>query len=298
MSLEAFLAETEKPESGGSGGAFITIAKARVFVCWQGWTNNMSEVFEFEPDNEEDKIRAKTECQTYIDSGSNQFDQWPRNGICTHIFGDDVHTNAEGNFHWGDIVDFVKKYESDLTVFPGGATKPSLFTEDELKLVSGPMPYNLVVEGIKANPNIADWKIHWVKLSQEINQWSKAKGKKNKKGYDLRIHIIQKVYANEAEAKADAEVIKAGQAQTMARPTVANGQLSTKALATWGGDNETALAAMLKQKPAIENLIENAKNGIGPDKKLNLSEAQEWAANALGFEADDLPFVGIELVPF
>ncbi len=282
MSLEAFLNEAEKPESSG-GGAFITVAKVRVFFCWQGWSNGKSELFEYAAGSAEAEAEAKVECQTYIDSGTKdgKYDQWPQKGICTHIEGTDVPTNAEGHFHWGDIEDFVKKYESDVN---------ANFTEEELKLVSGPMPFNLVINGLKNNPSVADEKPHWVKLSQEINQWSKAKGKKNKKGYDLRVHVVQHVYTSEKEAKYDAENIKAGQATS--QPQVDNGQLSAKALETWG-----SLEALKAKKAEIENAIQNAVNGIG-SSKMSKAKAQAHAAEGYVIEEADLATIGIEIVPF
>ncbi len=287
MSLEAFLADVEKPESSGEGSAFVTIAKTRVFLCYQGWTNGQSELFEYEAGDSQAEAASKVECQSYIESGVNDFDQWPQKGICTHIYGDDVPTNAEGNFHWGDIHDFAKKYESDLNF-------PDNFTEDKLKLVSGSMPFNLIVEGVKDNPSVADWKIHWVKMSQEINQWSKAKGKKNKKGYDLRVHVIQHVYANEAEAKADAETIMGSR---VFQPQIGNGQLSKKAIETWGdkaGTHEVALASLMEIKPKIENAINNAINGIGVPKKSE-TDAQVYAAGGYNIEVSDLALLGIEI---
>ncbi len=295
MSLEAFLAEVEKPESGGKGGAFITVAKVRVFFCWQGWTNGVSELFEFKAGNGGAETEAEIKCQEYIDSGSNNYEQWPQKGICTHVFGDWVPTNSEGKVHWGDTLDFVKKWESD--------TNFHKLSEDEQGLVAGPMPFNLVVDGIKAHPAAFEQE-QCVKMSQEFNQWTKAKGKKNKKGYDIRVYVIQHVYENKAEAEADAQLIKAGQGQTTTQPQVDNDQLSALAIETWGQEGalsiQETLDGMKTQKASIENFIQNLQNGIGAKggKKLGIPESQIAAANGHGMEATDLPLIGISEVPF
>ncbi len=288
LNLEAFQMEVDKPEDGGSN-TFVTIAKAQVYFCWQGWTNGQSELFEYRAGNNESSDVARNHCQNYIESGVNNYEQWPQNGICTKIFGDWVPTNAEGKFSWGNIYDFVKKYESNKNSHK--------LAEDEQQKVTGPMPFNLVVEGIKTNPSVFEQE-QYVKMSQEINQWAKAKGKTNKKGYDLRVHVIQHVYKSKAEASVEVKAINAsaGQDVSQSQPNI---QLSDRAFETWGEggalSKEEILKTMKTQKGNIETFIEKALNGIGMDK-MSLPDAQVFVANNHGMEQSDLPLIGIGIL--
>ncbi len=304
MSLDQLLAGLENQESGSGDGdvSFVSIAKVRVFFGWEGFSNDARKYFEYIPGDADDRLKAQAECKLYTDTDTiSQYSQFPKDGICTEIYGDDIPTHKDGKLEWGTFVSFANQYESDANISKLTSNFPQEEQAKEQAEIAGPMPYNLVIEALKDHLAISDWKPHWCKLEQKINQWQKFKGKKNKKGYDWRVYVIQHVYENEAEAKADAEVIKASNAQ----PQIANdgAQLSAEAIETWKN-----LAALKKQKYAIQNTIERAIMGIGvtaieelgiaANEKLNEADAQAYAAEGYGIKPEDLLLIGIGEAPF
>ncbi len=297
MSLDQFLAGLKNQESGDEGGnvSFVDVAEIRVFFGWEGFSNDVRKYFEYIADSADDRLRAQAECKAYTDTDTtSQYSQFPRDGICTEIYGDDVPTHKDGKFEWGNSVSFANQYESDANI--------SKLTEEEKAKITGPMPYNLVIDALKEHITVADWKPHWCKLEQKINQWQKAKGKTNKKGYPHRLYVIQRVYTLKAEAKADAETIKAEQAFN--QPQSVNSQLSPKAHETWGEDglrsNDEILKYLRGETDNILGTIENARNGIGTDKneKLGQEAAENFAAEGFGISLKDFELIGVVEVPF
>jgi len=270
MSFDAFEAEVENQESSGGGTIFTDIAKVRVFFCWQGYSNNLPKMFEYVLGNDDSKKEVRTECQKYCDTDTqSRYKNFPQEGICVQIFGNDIPTHKDGNFYWGDSFSFASCYEREGNI--------NELTNEEKASINGPMPYNLAIESIRSNRVLTDWKPHWVKITQEINQWQKAKGKTNKNGFPKRLYIVQQVYENEAEAKAEAEAINGGAGQGVSQNNTADIQLSDRALEVWGEGGALSkteiLSAMRTQKTKIENFIGNALNGLGMEK-MSLPAAQ------------------------
>ncbi len=297
MSLDQLLAGLKNQESGDGGGAtsFIDVAEVRVFFGWEGYSDNVPKYFEYVPDSTDGRTRARAECEAYIKTDTmSQWAGFAKDGICIEIYGDDIPTHKDGKFEWGNSVSFANQYESDANI--------SKLTEEEKAKITGPMPYNLVIDALKEHITVADWKPHWCKLEQKINQWQKAKGKTNKKGYDKRLYVIQHVYTNEAEAKADAETIKAEQAFN--QPQSVNGQLSPKAHETWGEgglrSNDEILEYLRGEKDNIRDAIRDAKKGIRTPKnvKLGSDEAEDFAAEGYGISLEDFALIGVVEVPF
>ncbi len=311
MGSKEFFEMAEKPE-GSSSSSFFTVAKVEISMAFRGGYKRTSEYFSFS--NSNDQSTARTKCQAYMDEiGENKWPsgdpKWPVIGVLTTLHGDDVPTSPSGK-RWETMpeniwMEFIEKNHSDLTY--ANVFEPIL-SEEVRASVRGSMPYTATLIALKeVNADELFHQPTWCKLTQEVNQWEELNVKRgkidpntyadkdgNEKTSPYRFWVIRGVYANEAEAKADAEVIKAGNVQ----PQVANdgAQLSAEAIKTWKN-----LAALKKQEDNIIDTIENAMKGIGiPDnEKLSLADAQAYAAEGYGIKPEDLLLIGIgEEVPF
>lgn len=284
MTLERFLEEAEAPEQ------WITIAKVGVSMCWQAFAAADTKVFNYWYEDTKAKVDAKRQCQAYLnDVHGKDADQWPQLGISITVHGDDIPTHKDGKFKDGkDWIDFISKYQSDanLDKFRLG--------DEVLDRITGPMPYTVTLDTIKANPTLLSKIPLWCKLTQEIDQYAKAKGNKRKytdgngdeKEAARNFWVIQHIYAGEAEAKEDAIATKGGDT---ARTTTGNAVVS----------NEEQLKLWA---PEISFHIGNAMKGIdgegNPMDKLPLLKAKKYVAEDLyGIKVSDINNLNLE-IPF
>ncbi len=310
MSLDQFLAEGKEHEQEQGGNDFATIAKVQVRWAYRAGIASTSVFFPYQYGDSEGKALAETQCQTKIgdERWSNGKLKRPVFGFLTEVYGNDVPTSLEGFWKTEIWSDFIEARANDKTY-----AKMAESLSDEIKdSVRGKMPYTAIVDTlVEIN---APMKLFeeptWCKLTQEINQWDQLKvmeGKLKPRVYKdketfYRYFLIRHVYENEAEAKADAETIKAEQSFNQSQS--ANGQLSTLAHKTWGEDglrsNDEILKYLRGEKDNILGTIENAKNGIGPDKneKLDQGAAEDFAAEGFGISLEDFALIGVIEVPF
>ncbi len=283
MSLEAFLAEGKTNESTGGSGGFPIIARAKVSLAYRGGIGGTSMFFPYKYSDAQEKAKAQAECQAYMtEIGEDKWPKgdlkWPTIGVLTEAWGADVPT-SENSQRWGGKIwqDFIEAYANDKTFAKMAETLPS----DIKRSVTGSMPYTVIMKSLaNTSSDLLDMPT-WCKMFQEIDQWEELKVKLGKrkvntyqeKEIPYRFLLIKSVYVNEKEAKADAEVIKAGQAT--AQPQAANDQLSAKAV-----ENGWTLQGLRTKKAAIKNAVDNAINGIG-SAEMGEVEAQMRVAEDL-----------------
>ncbi len=299
MSLEAFLAEGKAHEQSQSSGGFAIVAKVQVRWAYRSGIGPTSKFFPYQHGDSKAKALAESQCQAEIggEKWANGKPKRPVFGLLTEVYGDDVPTSDDGK-RWQTMPnqvwpDFIEAYANDK-VFANMAENLS----DEIKnSVKGSMPYTAITEAllrINVPTELFDKPV-WGKLSQEVNWWEQLKviqGKREARTYQekevpYRYLLIQHVYANEKEAKTDAEAIKAGQATVQPSD---NGQLSAKAV-----ENGWTLEALQGKKTEIENALQNALKGIGsaamspPDARKHVAEGYVIALSDLDLLKVDEP---------
>lgn len=312
MTLDAFLTEGDKHEQAqDSRGGFPTIAKVQIRWAYRSGIGPTSMYFPYSYGDDEGGATAEAQCKAKIGgekwtSGRNKGKlKEPVHGLFTEVYGDDVPTSKGGSWQTDIWSNFIPVYENDK-IFANKTLS------DEIKnSVTGPMPYTAIVNSlmeINAPVKLFSEPV-WCKLFQEVDQWEQLKviqGERQPRTHEekevpYRFWLVKQVYANEAEAKAEAEIINAGQ---VASQQPINIKLSVLAIEKWGQQGtlsaEETLKEMKTQRISIENFIQNLQNGIGTEgsEKLSMPNAQSVAANGHGMEASDLPLIGIEEVPF
>ncbi len=299
MNLEKFLEAALNPPSVENNSTII--AKVSIYLAWQGWAGGQPQNFRFEwveDKNSDASVKAREECQRYIDSAPSDREQYPNWGILTTVYAKDMLLAPfEMDRNWDD---FVSAYYSEK-----GGAYDKLSNDEKSKIEI--MPYNMVLEGISNGDVVNNSSGMYCKLQQKTNQYTKATGAKNKEGYDYRVYVIQEVYKNESDAMTAAKTTPNAARQSVTLedqnlPT--NSQLSTnnqlsKTAIEEGG--YTTLEEFQGMAEDIHKTIANAQDGFDVNGKkmdpLSNIQSKRYAARELGFEINDLRLLEIE-TPF
>ena len=276
------LDEAEK-EAGSSGG-YKTIAMAEIKLGYAVFTSP-PQYFLYELNDKASKDQAIVEAQELANSSGVKFNERSNHGIATTVFGGDKRlTHPE-----------TTRIEFDITRFtPAWQGETAKLTDAEVELRgTAKMPYTAIRAGIQEANALALFDgPQWCMLREEIDGYQQAKGRKQvdkndeTKTYPWRIYVVEKVYANEAEAKAEAGQLKSGQASS-------NGKLSPLAV-----ENGWTESSLLEMADTINEQLANATKGVAVDGSkltgMNPVKAKQYIAGNYSVTVDDLALV----IPF
>jgi hypothetical protein len=267
--FDEFMDDPYQEEVGG--GDFSTIARAKILRAFQGWQfGGNPRLFPFS--NKKDAVAAKEECAEYCQGEKS----YPQLGIVTVVYGDDIPSHPEGAMD-SDWYDFVPVFHSKEKYT--GRTN-----------VSGEHPYDLVLEGLKANPSVFN-QVQWCELERPIDNVREPGRNKDNSKYAHRVYVVTRVFKSREEA------YEAAGKSPDTRNYLSSNVTELSDLAT---SADWTLASLQAQAENILSSISDAVAGKGtPDGKAMSSEqAQKFVCENFAIEVSDLALISIDEVPF
>jgi hypothetical protein len=205
MKFEDF-AKQELDRMREESSGFKTVAEVTIAMGYQAYVEGQGMTKIFTYDKEDDATKAKAEARAYLEKHNPQ--GWPQGGILLIVNGSDVPSHPDGKFEYGDREQFVPMFQSIASL---DKFKPEI-REKYKELSAGraiKLPADLFVEKLKGL-GISE-KTFWAQLSQQVDWYAEARGKKvtrnkgteDEKEVAVRIFVIEKTYPNREAALAD-----------------------------------------------------------------------------------------------